>query len=196
MAPGFQLWSSLRCHSQHDVFLLLPEVVLLLSSWLSNIPQNFGTTFTSTGNSHKLQPLLLKSAMRSAYFRLFPSWATSQFSSHGILSYITSNVFVSIQDRTMSDRIVVSTILGKISLLLKSTCSSHCVPLSNNEDGKTALLSLTLSPYFTNCIIFPPAYGFSLLFSFFSTSANSKTTLSCPQLYLPCVRAFWHPDRV
>ena len=77
---------------------------------------------TSTWNSHTLHPLSLQSAMRCAYFSLFFSCATSQFSSHCTVSSMATNVFDCWDTSTASGLKLVSTMLLFSCLDLLTTC--------------------------------------------------------------------------
>ena len=159
--PDFQHRSSRRCHIQQDdrssaslsvlvvVLRVLPDIPSRVSNLNTDCAGN-PLQPTSTGNSHTLHPLSLQSAIRSAYFRLFLSCASSQFSSHGTISFIATNVFDCWDTSTASGLRLVSAMLGKTSLLSRSTLSSQSCPLSSIAFCLGAFLSAVASPCITN----------------------------------------------
>ena len=157
----FQHRSSRRCHIlQDDRSAASPSLLVFVLRVLPDIPSRMSSLHTdcagnplqstSTGNSHTLHPLSLQFAIRSAYFRFFLSCASSQFSSHGTISCIATNVFDCWDTSTASGLRVVSTMLGKTSLLSRSTLSSQSCPLSSTAFCLGGLLLAVASPCLTN----------------------------------------------
>ena len=160
--PDFQHRSSRRYQIHQDdrsaaspsllvVLCVLPDTPTRVSSFHTDCAGN-PLQPTSTGNSHTLHPLSLQSAMRSAYLRLFLSCASSQFSSHGTVSSIATNVFDCWDTSTASGLRLVSTMLVKTGFLSRSTLCSQSCPLSNTDFRLGALLSAVASPCLTNWI--------------------------------------------
>ena len=171
-----------------------PSILVVVLCVLPDIPSRVSSFHTdcagkplqptSNGNSQTFHPLSLQSAIRSVYLRLFLSCVSSQFSSHGKVSSITTNVFDCWDTNTVSGFRLVSTMLGKISFLSRYILSFQSCPVSSTAFCLSALLSAVASPCLTNWIC-PGIWsvGRFLLLSTSSTSASSRRTLSCGHLY-------------
>ena len=186
--PVFLLW----------VLLVLPDIPYRVSSFHTDCAWN-QLHPTSTGNSHTPYRLSLQSAMRSAYFRLFFSIASSHISSRDTASSIATNVFDCWNTSKASVFRLVSTMLRKTRFLFRSTLSYQPCPLSSTDFRLGSHLSAVASPCLTNWICHDFwSVGRFLLLSTSSTSASSRKTLSCRHLhvYLPWVNGTRHPNRI
>ncbi len=208
--PGFQLVHSLLCQSQQEAlsdaspslwtaaFLKWPLSPTFVNKFHTDCAGNPRHP-TSTVISHVVHPLSRQSWTSCWYLPFFLSAASSQPSSHGTINSTRMTFSPSGDYMIMSWlRVVDNTASGKWSFLLRSTSISHAW-----ADCKRFCLSWLwttgLWPSFTKTIVLGSGLalaGCFFLLSCCRMSASTANTLSWRHLYLPCVNAILHPDRM
>ena len=142
------------------------------------------------GSSKSANPCL---CTLSSIHHIWPS--SAQLSSQGTVNSMMM-IFIVADHKTMSGLKFVGTISGNLSYLSRSTSSCQSLAWSKIPLLVSFIMfPLVVSPSLTNCICI--GFFFRVLTSlrcFSITSANSRSTLLCHHVYLPCDKTMAHDE--